>query len=86
MKKHTVEVTFEGEEVSRATDNCGTTTLYRTPEDTYFVHMDTRYVTEESARTVGRNAMLDVGSSQQGHTEHAVRHGWPELFAALSHR
>jgi hypothetical protein len=84
MEKHTVEVTFEGEEVSRITDNCGTTTLYRTPEGTYLVHMDTRYVTEEAARTLGRNAVLDVSPSQRGHAEHAARTEWPELFAAQS--
>ena len=44
--------------------------------------MDTRYVTEEHARILGRNAVLDVGPSQQGHTEGTIRTQWQELFAA----
>ena len=86
MKKHTVEVTLVGEEVSRVTDGHGTTTLYRTPEGTYFVHMDSRYVAEEVARTIGREAVLDVGPSQTGHSEHAARREWPHLFAEAETR
>jgi hypothetical protein len=86
MEQHTVEVTFEGEEVSRVTDGAGITTLYRTPEGTYFVHMDSRNVTEEHARIVGRNAELDVGCFPKGHTEDFARRWWPDLFAAHSSR
>ena len=85
MEKHTVEVTFEGEEVSRVTDDHGINTLYRTPDGTYFVHMDSRYVTEEHARTLGREAVRDAGGpTQPGHSEDFARRWWPELFELQS--
>ena len=84
MEQHTVEVTFEGEEVSRVADSAGISTLYRTPEGTYLVHMDSRHVTEEHARILGRNAVLEQGCFPRGHTEGFARSWWPELFAVQS--
>jgi hypothetical protein len=81
IEQHTVEVAFEGEEVSSISDKNGILTLYRTPEDTYFVHIDTRHVAEDTARVVGRNAVLDDGHAGLGHSESFARHFWPELFA-----
>jgi hypothetical protein len=84
MEQHTVEVAFEGELVSSVYGESGILTLYRTPEDNYFVHIDTRQVGEEAARVVGRNAVLDDGHAGLGHSESFARHFWPELFAAQS--
>ena len=84
MKKHTVEVTFEGELVSSVADEGGTLALYRTPEDTYFVHIDTRNVAEDAARVVGRSAALDDGHAGLGHSEAFARDLWPVLFAPQS--
>jgi hypothetical protein len=84
IEQHTVEVAFEGEMVSSVTDESGTLTLYRTPEDTYFVHIDTRHVGEDVARVVGRDAVLDDGHAGLGHSESFARRFWPDLFAAQS--
>jgi hypothetical protein len=84
IQKHTVEVAFDGERISSVTGEGGTLTLYRTPEDTYFVHIDTRHVGEDAARVVGRDAVLDDGHAGLGHSEDFARRFWPELFAAQS--
>jgi hypothetical protein len=77
MEQHTVEVTFEAEEISSITSELlGTETLYRTPEDTYFVYID--------ARRSGGQAGLDIGHYPHGHTEDNARHMWPELFSNQS--
>jgi hypothetical protein len=73
MERHTVEITFEAEKVASVTNEVlGTETLYRTPEDTYFVYID--------ARRNGGQAMLELGHYPDGHTEDNARHMWPELF------
>jgi hypothetical protein len=76
MERHTVEYTFEGELVSSVTDEHATTTLYRTPEDTYFVHLD--------ARKVGGDAVLEIGHYPHGLTERDVQVMWPKLLRAQS--
>jgi hypothetical protein len=68
-----VEVTFEAEEVSSVSDESGILTLYRTPEDTYFVYII-------DARKNGEQAVLEIGHYPHGHTESSARHMWPELF------
>jgi hypothetical protein len=73
IEQHTVEVTFEGEMVSSISDESGILTLYRTPEDTYFVHID--------ARKNGEQSVLEIGHYPHGHTESSARHMWPELFS-----
>jgi hypothetical protein len=82
MEQHTVEVTFQGEKLSSVSDESGILTLYRTPEDTYFVHIDARHVGEDAARVVGRDAVLDDGHAGLGHSEGFAMRMWPELFAA----
>jgi hypothetical protein len=72
MEQHMVEITFEAEEVSSFTDQYSTETLYRTPEDTYFVYLD--------ARENGEQAVLEIGHYPHGLSEHDVRHMCPELF------
>ncbi len=74
MERHTVEVTFEGEEVSSFADEHATYTLYRTPEDTYFVYLD--------ARKGGDEAVLEIGHHPHGLSEHGVRVMWPDLWEA----
>ncbi len=76
MEQHTVEYTFEGEEVTSVTDEHATLTLYRTPEDTYFLHID--------ARHIGDDAVLEVGCFPRGMSEREVRIGWPQLLGPLS--
>jgi hypothetical protein len=44
MKRQTVEYTFEGEKLSFVPSEHGDLTLCRTPEDTYFVHLDAQYI------------------------------------------
>ncbi len=82
MEQHTVEVTFEAELVSSVTDEHGTLTLYRTPEDTYFIHIDTRHVAEDVAPLGGRNAVLEVGCSPHGLPEDKIRSWYPDLWEA----
>jgi len=85
MEQHTVEVTFDGEKIFSVTEGHATTTLYRTPEDTYFVYIDMRNIAEEDvARGIPPYAVLDDGHAGLGHSEAFVRHHWPELFAAQS--
>jgi hypothetical protein len=74
MEKHTVEYTFEGEKLSSVPGEHGDLTLYRTPEDTYFVHLD--------ARKVGDHSVLEVGAFPRGLSEHDIRCIWPELLEA----
>jgi len=81
MERHTVEYTFEGELVSSVTDESGTLTLYRRPEDTYFVHIDMRHVAEDVAPDDARHAVLEVGCSPRGLKETFARRCWPQLFA-----
>ena len=76
MERQTVEYTFEGELVSSVTDEQGDLTLYRRPDDTYFVYFD--------ARKVGDNAVLEVGAFPGGLTERDIRVSWPELLEAQS--
>jgi hypothetical protein len=42
MEQHTVEVSFEAEEISLYSGEYADLTLYRTAEDTYFVQLDAR--------------------------------------------
>jgi hypothetical protein len=84
MEQHTVEVTFEGELVSSVADEGGTMTLYRTPEDTYFMHIDTRHVAQDVAQVVGRDAVLEVGCSPHGLPEDIIRSWYPDLWEAQS--
>ena len=51
-------------------------TLYRTPEETYFVHLD--------ARKEGGNSVLEIGECPHGFSEHDFRVMWPELLEAQS--
>ena len=76
MQQHTVEYTFEGEMLSSATGEHATTTLYRRPDGTYFVHLD--------ARKVGDNAVLETGEHPRGLTEREIRVSWPELLETQS--
>ena len=73
-EQHTVEVTFEAEEVSTHTDKFGTEVIYKTPEGTYYVYID--------ARGVGDQAVLETGHHPHGFSERAARATWPELFEA----
>jgi hypothetical protein len=57
-------------------DEHATYALYRTPEDTYFVHLD--------ARKVGGHSVLEIGAADLGLTERDVRVMWPELLEAQS--
>jgi hypothetical protein len=83
LEQYTVEVTFEGELVSSVADEGGLLTLYRTPEDTYFVHIDMRHIAEEDvARGIPPHAELDAGHAGLGHSEDFARHFWPELFTS----
>jgi hypothetical protein len=82
MEQHTVEVTFEGELVSSISDESGTNTLYRTPDDTYFVHIDMRHIAEDVLPGVPREAVLDEGHAGLGHSESFARYNWPELFTS----
>jgi hypothetical protein len=84
MEKHTVECTFDGELVSSVTDESGILTLYRTPEDTYFVHIDMRHVAEDVAPDDARNAVLEVGCSPKGLPEDIIRAWFPKLLAPQS--
>ncbi len=45
----------------------------RRPDGTYLVHLD--------ARKDGDNAVLEVGETPRGFSEHEVRVLWPELFS-----
>jgi hypothetical protein len=74
MEKHTVEVTFEAEEISSVANEDSTLQLYRTPEDTYLVYIDMR-------NSLGEQAVLDDGHAGLGHSESFARHFWPELFS-----
>ena len=76
MERHTVEVTFEGDEVSSVTDELATKTLYRTPEGTYLVHLD--------QRKSGEGAVLEEGVYAPGMSEHDVRVLFPGLLEAQS--
>jgi hypothetical protein len=78
MERHTVEVTFEGDEVSSVTDELATKTLYRTDEGTYLVHLD--------QRKSGEGAVLEYGVYAPGMSEHDIRVMWPELLEAQSGR
>jgi hypothetical protein len=76
MERHTVEVTFEGDEVSSVTDELATKTLYRTPEGTYLVHLD--------QRKSGEGAVIEEGVYAPGMSEHDVRVLFPALLEAQS--
>ena len=76
MEQHTVEVTFEGDEVSSVTDELATKTLYRTDEGTYLVHLD--------QRKSGEGAVLEYGVYAPGMSEHDIRVLFPELLEAQS--
>jgi hypothetical protein len=76
MERRTVEYTFEGEKLSSVTDEHATTTLYRTPEDTYFVHID--------ARHIGDHAVLEVGCFPRGLPEDIIKAWFPKLLATQS--
>jgi hypothetical protein len=76
MEKHTVEYSFEAEEASFVAVLAGDLTLYKRPDDTYLVHLD--------ARKGGDNAVLEVGATPRGFSEHDIRVSWPELCEAQS--
>jgi hypothetical protein len=82
MEQYTLEIAFEAELVASISDESGTTTLYRTPEDTYVVYMDMRHAAEDVARVAWRDAVLDDGHAGLGHSEAFARHHWPELFTS----
>jgi hypothetical protein len=83
MEQHTLEIAFEAELVASISDESGTTTLYRTPEDTYLVYIDMRHIAEEDvARGIPRDAVLDDGHAGLGHSESFARYNWPELFTS----
>jgi hypothetical protein len=85
MERHTVEYTFDGELVSSVTRESGTLTLYRTPEDTYFVHIDMRHIAEEDvARGIPPHAVLEVGCAPKGLPEDIIKAWWPDLLANQS--
>ena len=74
MERHTVEISFEAEEISSVADEHGDLTLYRRPDDTYFVYFD--------ARKVGDNAVLETGDYPHGFSEREIWLSWPELLQA----
>jgi hypothetical protein len=76
METHTVEYTFEAEKLSFVPGEHGDLTLYRTPEDTYFVHLD--------ARKAGGHSVLEVGEYPRGLSEHDIGVLWPRLLEAQS--
>ena len=76
MERHTVKYTFEGEKLSSIAGEHADLTLYRTDEDTYFVHID--------ARRIGQHAELEVGCFPKGHSEDFIQRWWPELLATQS--
>jgi hypothetical protein len=84
MEQHTVEVAFEAEEISSISDESGILTLYRTPEDTYFVHIDMRHIAEDVVPGAPRHAVLEVGCSPKGFPEDIIKAWWPDLLATQS--
>jgi hypothetical protein len=76
MERQTVEYTFEGEKLSSVAGEHGDLTLYKTDEDTYFVHLD--------ARKVGGHSVLEVGAYPRGLSEHDIRCMWPQLLEPQS--
>jgi hypothetical protein len=72
VKRHTVEITFEAEEISTVFSEHDTTTLYKTEVDTYFIYID--------GRKSGGNAVLEVGHYPRRLTEADARHMFPDLF------
>jgi hypothetical protein len=72
MKRHTVEITFEVEELSTIISEHDTTALYRTEDDTYFVYID--------GRKSGGGAVLEVGHYPRGLSELSARQMFPDLF------
>jgi hypothetical protein len=79
IEQHTVEVTFEAEEISSVANEDSTLKLYRTPENTYLVYIDMR-------GSLGNQAVLDDGRAGLGHSEAFARDFWPELFSTQSAR
>jgi hypothetical protein len=53
MERHTVEYTFDGELLSSVAGEYADLTLYRTDEDTYFVHLDARKDAGHSVLEIG---------------------------------
>jgi hypothetical protein len=82
IEQHTLEIAFGAELVASISGKHGTTTLYRTPEDTYVVYMDMRHIAEDVLPGAPRDAVLDDGHAGLGHSESFVRHHWPELFTS----
>jgi hypothetical protein len=76
MERHTVEYTFDGEKLSSVAGEHADLTLYRTDEETFFVHLD--------ARKVGGHSILEVGAYPRGLSEHDIRCMWPELLETQS--
>ena len=74
MERYTVEVTFDGEKLSSVAGEHADLTLYRTDEETFFVHLD--------ARKVGGHSVLEVGAYPRGLSEHDIQMMWPELLEA----
>jgi hypothetical protein len=74
MERHTVEYTFDGELLSSVAGEYADLTLYRTDEDTYFVHLD--------ARKDAGHSVLEIGENPRGFSEHDIRVMRPELLEA----
>jgi hypothetical protein len=62
----------------------GILTLFRTPEDTYFVHIDMRNIAEDAAPGIPREAVLEQGCFPSGLPEDIVRAWFPKLLASQS--
>ena len=71
MEQQTVEVKFQGEEVSSHTDSSAIYTLYRVPGDMYVVYVDK-----------GEEAWLETGGGK-GLQAQQVGTFFPELAAGL---
>ena len=71
--QQSVVVRFPGERVCALSDEWGTCTLYRTPEDLYRVHMD----------KAGGEAWLEPGPEHEGYDIGRAYSVCPELFAEL---
>jgi hypothetical protein len=78
MERHAVEVTFEGELVASYSDRIAAERLYKTPDDTYFVHID--------SRSFGGEAVLETGHSPSGFSEREVEVMEPELLGSRTRR
>jgi hypothetical protein len=72
MEQRTVEVTFEGKEVSSASGEYADMSLYRHPDGRYLVYLD--------ARKAGDDAVLETGHYPHRLSEGDVRFSFSELL------